>query len=83
MEKLIKIQSELKAPKNQYNAFGKYKYRSQEDILEAVKPLLKENGCSLIISDEVKDSCGNMYVESTVIFKDDSDKQVSVNAFRE
>lgn len=80
MEKLIKIQSELKAPKNQYNAFGKYKYRSQEDILEAVKPLLKENGCSLIISDEVKDSCGNMYVESTVIFKDDSDKQVSVKA---
>ncbi len=38
MEKLMKIQSELKAPKNQYNSFGKYKYRSCEDILEALKP---------------------------------------------
>ena len=53
MEKLIKIQSELKAPKNQYNAFGKYKYRNCEDILEAVKPLLTANGCTLTISDEI------------------------------
>ena len=41
-DRLVGIQSELKAPKGQYNAFGKYKYRSAEDILEAVKPLLKK-----------------------------------------
>ena len=43
MEKLTKIQSELHAPKNQFNAFGKYKYRSTEDILEAVKALHEQN----------------------------------------
>jgi hypothetical protein len=48
---LLKIQSELKAPKNQFNSFGKYKYRSTEDILEAVKPLLLKYGCTMIISD--------------------------------
>ena len=53
MKKLTEIQSELKAPKNQFNAFGKYKYRSCEDILEAVKPLLKKYGCVLTITDEV------------------------------
>lgn len=53
MEKLIKIQSELKAPKNQFNAFGKYKYRSCEDILEALKPLLLKYNCTLIVYDEV------------------------------
>jgi hypothetical protein len=54
MKQLIEIQNELKAPKNQFNSFGKYKYRSQEDILEALKPLLKKYECSLVISDEVK-----------------------------
>ena len=43
IKELIEIQAELKAPKNQYNNFGKYKYRNQEDILEAVKPLLKKH----------------------------------------
>tara|TARA_R110000744_G_scaffold277497_1_gene389883 strand:+ start:621 stop:1148 length:528 start_codon:yes stop_codon:yes gene_type:complete len=52
-EKLLKIQSELKAPKNQYNSFAKYKYRNQEDILEALKPLLKKYEVTLTISDEV------------------------------
>lgn len=50
---LIKVQSELKAPKGQYNSFGKYSYRSAEDILEAVKPLLAKNGLSMTISDTV------------------------------
>ena len=54
MDKLRLIQSELKAPKNQRNNFGKYNYRSCEDILEAVKPLLKKHKCTLTISDEVK-----------------------------
>lgn len=52
-EKLVNIQSELKAPKGQYNSFGKYKYRSAEDILEAVKPLCHTHGTVLTISDEL------------------------------
>ena len=52
-KKLMIIQSELKAPKNQRNSFGNYNYRSAEDILEAVKPLLKENKLSLVLSDEL------------------------------
>lgn len=53
-EKLSKIQNELKAPKNQMNKFGGYAYRSAEDILEALKPLLKKHGCVMVISDELK-----------------------------
>ena len=53
MKNLIKIQSELKAPKNQVNKHGGYNYRSQEDILEAVKPLLYAYGCTLTITDEI------------------------------
>ena len=67
MKKLIEIQSELKAPKNSYNAFGKYKYRNCEDVLEALKPLLKKHGLSLAISDEVKEVCGIPYVEARAV----------------
>lgn len=70
MEKLQKIQSELKAPKNQYNSFGKYKYRNCEDILEAVKPLLKEHKCTLNITDEVKEVCGLVFVEAVATISD-------------
>lgn len=52
-EKLLSVQNELKAPKGQYNKFGNYKYRSCEDILEALKPILKEHRTSLVISDEL------------------------------
>ena len=48
---LNKVQTELVAPKNQFNAFGKYNYRSCEDILEGVKPLLKELNCVILVSD--------------------------------
>ena len=51
----MKIQSELKAPKNQYNSFGKYKYRSCEDILEALKPILKKHNASITLSDSIND----------------------------
>lgn len=61
-EKLLKIQSELKAPKNQYSKFGDYSYRSCEDILEAVKPLLKECGCVLMIPYEPVDIDGWKYI---------------------
>lgn len=64
MEQLIKIQSELKAPKNQRNNFGKYNYRSCEDILEAVKPLLSKENCTLVISDEIKELGGLVYCEA-------------------
>lgn len=70
MEKLITIQSELKAPKNQRNNFGNYNYRSTEDILEAVKPLLKENGCTLNISDEIIELGGILFVQATVSISD-------------
>ena len=49
-ERLLRVQTELKAPKGQFNSFGKYKYRSQEDILEAVKPLLSKYALNLIIT---------------------------------
>jgi len=70
MSNLIKIQSELKAPKNQTNAFGKYKYRSCEDILEAVKPLLLKYNCQMIISDSIKEASGIIYCESRIVFTD-------------
>ena len=79
MEKLIKIQSELKAPKGQFNSFGKYKYRNCEDVLEALKPLLTANECTLTISDEVKEVGTLIYVEATATFSDGT-KNVIVRA---
>jgi hypothetical protein len=73
MSNLIKIQSELKAPKNQTNSFGKYKYRSCEDILEAVKPLLAKYNCQLVISDAIKEAAGVIYCESRIVFTDGLD----------
>jgi len=61
---LIKIQNELKAPKNQRNNFGKYNYRSCEDILEAVKPLLDKYDATLLITDEIKEVGGITFVEA-------------------
>ena len=81
MKELIAIQSELKAPKNQFNAFGKYKYRSCEDILEAVKPLLLKYGCTLTIHDEVKEVGGLVFIESTAsIQKDLEGRSVTAQA---
>ena len=69
-EKLIAIQSELKAPKSQYNNFGKYAYRNCEDILEALKPLLKEHKSTIYISDEIVTVLERFYVKATVTFID-------------
>ncbi len=81
MKELIAIQAELKAPKNQYNSFGKYKYRSVEDILEAVKPLLLKYECTLIIEDEVKEVAGIPFIESTAsIQKDMEGRAVTAQA---
>lgn len=81
MKELIQIQCELKAPKNQYNSFGKYKYRSCEDILEAVKPLLLKYGCTLTIEDEVKEVGGLVFIEATAsIQKDMEGRAVTAQA---
>ncbi len=69
-EKLVKIQSELKAPKNQRNAFGKYNYRSCEDILEAVKPLANAEGCVVTVSDDVVMVGDRVYVKATAMITD-------------
>lgn len=79
MKELINIQSELKAPKNQRNNFGKYNYRSCEDILEAVKPLLKEQECALTISDDIIIVGDRIYVKATVTIRK-GESQVSTSA---
>ena len=66
-EKLINIQKELKAPKNNYNDFGRYNYRSCEDILEAVKPICFEYRAVLILSDDILNVGQSNYVEATAI----------------
>jgi hypothetical protein len=71
MKELILIQNELKAPKSQFNSFGKYKYRSVEDILEALKPLLLKYECTLTIEDEVKEVGGIVFIESTAAIQKD------------
>lgn len=63
---LMAVQAELKAPKGQHNSFGKYDYRSAEDIIEAVKPLLKDNGLFLNMSDEVVLVGDRYYIKATV-----------------
>lgn len=80
MKELITIQKELKAPKGNYNSFGKYKYRSCEDILEAVKPLLHREGCTLTLSDDVVAVGDRYYIKATAsICK--GDDLVVVSAF--
>ena len=80
MKELIAIQSELKAPKNQKNKFGNYMYRSAEDILEAVKPLLKKHECHLIISDEMVVLGDRYYVKSTA-FLTKGDETIETTAY--
>lgn len=79
-EKLLAIQTKLKAPKGQYNSFGKYSYRSAEDILEAVKPLNAEQGVLLTITDEIKEVGGRIYVVATATVSDGTD-ELKVSAF--
>jgi len=80
MEKLTIIQTKLKAPKNQFNKFGGYNYRSCEDIVEAVKPLLAELSLSLVINDEVVMIGNRYYVKATVTLYD-GEKSISTTAF--
>lgn len=80
-EKMMKIQTTLKAPKNLFNSFGNYKYRNAEGILEAVKPLLAENKLSMYISDDVQAVNDRVYVKATVsIFDIETGESVMATA---
>ena len=79
-QKIVAIQSELKAPKNQFNSFGKYKYRSCEDILEGVKPLLKKYNLMQTIEDNIVQIGERYYIAAKVIVIGDGTEH-SVTAF--
>lgn len=84
MKELITIQTELKAPKSQYNKFGGYKYRKAEDILEAVKPILAKQKCTLVLTDEIVMVGNRIYVKSTATLKNSSgETEISVGYARE
>lgn len=82
-EKLLEIQNELKAPKSQYNDYGKYNYRNCEDILEAVKPLCKKNKVVLIITDDIENLSERYYVKATarLVDTEKTDSEVKVTAY--
>lgn len=80
MKELVSIQQELKAPKGQYNSFGKYHYRSCEDILEAVKPILGKHSCILLLSDEIVFIEGRHYLKATATIFNSEGTRVAVSA---
>lgn len=79
-ETLSDIQAHLKAPKNQYNNFGKYAYRNCEDILEALKPYLKKHKASVLLSDEINIFGDRVYVKATATFVQ-GEESISSTAF--
>jgi hypothetical protein len=81
MKELIEIQSELKAPKSQYNKFGQYNYRNVEDILEAVKPLLLKADCQLKLTDEIVMIGNRIYVKATAEFKNSAGEIETTQSF--
>ena len=80
VRQLLAVQTELKAPKNQYNSFGKYKYRNCEDILNAAKPLLKKNDLLLTISDSMDNIGGKNYIVATAKVTNSDGDSVEVKA---
>lgn len=81
MKELIAIQSELKAPKSQFNKFGGYKYRKAEDILEAVKPLLAKQKCTLTITDDIVMVGNRIYVKATATIKNEKGECETTNGW--
>lgn len=77
MSLLSSIQSELNAPKNQFNSFGKYKYRSLEDIFEGLKPLIKKYECSVTVRDELVMVGERYYIKATASLFDKDGKLVA------
>lgn len=82
-QKIVEIQTTLNAPKSQYNKFGKYPYRNCEDILEALKPLLKKHGLAQFISDEIVEVAGRIYVKATVRVTDGANTEKNTAYARE
>lgn len=80
VKKVIEIQAELKAPKNQTNSFGGYKYRNLEDIEKAVKPLLYSRGLLMLITDEIIERGGRLFVEATACLTDGESSTPAVKA---
>ena len=81
-EKLMRIQTEIKAPKNLFNSFGKYKYRNAEGICEAVKPYLAKENVSLVLSDEIVEVGGRIYVKAVArLFDNESTEEIYTTAF--
>lgn len=80
-EQLRLLQAELKAPKSQYNSFGKYKYRNAEDILEALKPLAVKHGLTFTINDTLEAIGDRFYVRAEVTCTNDDSESVSVTAY--
>lgn len=80
MKELIQIQTELNAPKNRHNSFGKYKYRNLEDIFEAVKPHLSKHGCTLNVTDDLIEMAGQLVIKATATIQK-GDNSVSSTAF--
>lgn len=83
MNTLAKIQSLVKAPKGQFNNFGKYKYRSAEDIMEAVKPVINPLGFWLTVSDEVVLLGNRFYIKATAMLTDGTNTYTSTSFARE
>lgn len=81
MKELLFIQHELKAPKGKYNSFGKYRYRSAEDILEALKPILHDLNCYLVISDDLVVIGERYYIKSTATLTNSAGDSISSNGF--
>jgi hypothetical protein len=82
MEKLIEIQNELKVPKGNINKFGNYKYRSAEDILEAVKPVLKKHNASCLLTDDIVLIGSKYFLKATATLSIDKN-QIITNGFAE
>lgn len=78
-DKLSNIQQELKAPKGQYNSFGGYNYRSCEDILEAIKPLLKANKCTLRLYDTIEQIGDRYYIKAYAALADNESDEIILN----
>ena len=83
LKSLIYIQQNLNAPKGQFNNFGKFNYRSLEDIESAIKPLLAEQTCGIRFSDEIEDHCGRTFLKTTLTFFNTKGDSVSTTALAE
>ena len=81
IKNLVNIQNELKAPKSNFNSFGKYRYRSAEDILTGVKPILSKYGCQMTITDDIVFIGSRFYIKATVTITDGDGNSESVSAY--